>query len=481
MGGVVRLGSRRRCLPPTQRQQRAARQQAASRPRTCKHKRRAGPAAPGPWYPGGEAEDLPTGGHLSGWDIKSYFSYFWGGTTSASGTPAEQHIPDAAVLVGDPAPPGVRRPARTWGSWGQAASRALTASRPLLCLVFCLLLATYAVATPVAAEPAIAHSQGVPQRMPSFQRAGQPHPHMAAAIAMALPNPAFHAEAQRRYTKDPDGDWSLGMHPEATAEQMLALREMLKDYRGVSASELHELPGYCGAVGPLQIQNDRIPAPVRQRRHSPRDEDFARAKVQEMLDAGIIRPSQSTRYACEYTCAAKKDAQGDWSDLRFCNDFRPLNDETPLDKYPLPHPEDIFNQLGTSRFFSKMDLKAGFNQIPVAEEDMEKTAFWCAGQKYEYVRMPFGLKNAPIHFQRIMDTEIERHGLRAFVRCFIDDLIIYSSSAEEHIKHIQQVMHMLEACNLRFHPSKSVFMTDSVEYLGHFVGPLGLSPAAAKV
>ena len=298
---------------------------------------------------------------------------------------------------------------------------------------------------------------------------------------MALPNPAFHTDAQRRYIKDPDGGWSLGMHPEATAEHLLAMRAMLQQHEHVAAAELRDLPGYTGDMGPLRIDNARAPNPVRPRRHSPRDEEFSRSKVQEMLDAGIIRPSQSTRYACEYTCAAKKDEHGEWSDLRFCNDFRPLNDETPLDLYPLPRPDDIFMQLGEARFFSKLDLKAGFNQVPVAEEDVEKTAFWCAGQKYEYVRMPFGLKNAPIHFQRIMDFELDRHGLRGFVRCFIDDLIIYSRSPEEHIQHVQRVLRMLDACNLRFHPSKSVFLTDSVEYLGHFVGPVGLSPAGAKV
>jgi len=200
-----------------------------------------------------------------------------------------------------------------------------------------------------------------------------------------------------------------------------------------------------------------------------------------MLDAGIIRPSANSEYACEYTCAAKKDDSGDWTDLRFCNDFRPLNDCTPLDRYPLPHPDDIFNQLGDAKYFSKIDLRAGFNQIPVHPDSIAKTAFWCDGQKYEYTRMPFGLKNAPIYFQKVMDSEIERAGLRHCTKCFIDDVIIYSNSPEEHVQHVTQVLNMLDSCDLRFHPTKSVFMTESVEYLGHFVGPYGLSPAAAKV
>ena len=112
---------------------------------------------------------------------------------------------------------------------------------------------------------------------------------------------------------------------------------------------------------------------------------------------------------------------------------------------------------------------------------MEKITFWLNHQKFEYTRMPFGLKNAPIYFQKIMDAEIDRHNCRQFTRCFIDDLIVFSTTAEEHLQHLRTVMNMLAACQLRFHPSKSVFMTDSIEYLGHYVSPYGLSPAAAKV
>jgi hypothetical protein len=196
--------------------------------------------------------------------------------------------------------------------------------------------------------------------------------------------------------------------------------------------------------------------------------------VAELLDAGIVRPSSSRLYATEYAVVKKKDEDGQWTDGRMVFDLRPTNLKTKLDRYPLPTPEYLFNKLGQAKYFSTMDLRSGFHQIPIHEDDVEKTAFYCGGAKYEFTRMPFGLKNAPIHFQRVMDTEIQRHGLQDFTGCFIDDIIIFSNTAEEHLQHIQQVMEMLDAVNLRFHPSKSIFMADSVQYLGHYVGPWGL-------
>ena len=123
------------------------------------------------------------------------------------------------------------------------------------------------------------------------------------------------------------------------------------------------------------ITNHTLPPYSSPHRHSPRDVEFAGDKVREMLDAGIIRHSHSTSYAAEYTCTAKKDENGDWTDMRFCKDYRLLNDCTELEKYPLPVAEEVFNDLGQAKFFTKIDLRSGFNQIPIAPEDMEKTTF----------------------------------------------------------------------------------------------------------
>ena len=359
--------------------------------------------APAAWYPHAEADESTTataGAAHHG--------------PRASQTSTETHLPDARNQSEHLTAPPARR------TWGTALSQAAMTHGPLSLTLLLALLASFCAA---------------PQPRTAVARAGAalmchqfPHPYMVASVTMTLPDIEFHPKAQGRWTQDPDGLWHLGMHPDCPADVLLELNRTLLERKHVASYNVADMPGYSGSAGPFTIDNTSVPPAVRPRRHSPRDQTFAKQKLQEMLDAGIIRPCTHSPYACEYTCAAKKDDNGDWTDLRFCNDFRPLNDVTPLDRYPLPHPDDIFNQLGDARYFSKIDLRAGFNQIPVHPDDIPKTAFWCDNVKYEYVRMPFGLKNAPIHFQRIMDSEIERHGLRGSVRCFIDDLIIYSNT-----------------------------------------------------
>jgi hypothetical protein len=163
---------------------------------------------------------------------------------------------------------------------------------------------------------------------------------------MTLPNPSFHEEARRRYVKDPDGQWTLGMHPEASADHVQHLKEVLAQHQHVAAYSITDLPGYTGAVAPFRLELDETPVPTRPRRHSPGDEDFAKQKVAELLDAGIVRPSSSRLYATEYAVVKKKDEDGQWTDGRMVFDLRPTNLKTKLDRYPLPTPEYLFNKLG---------------------------------------------------------------------------------------------------------------------------------------
>jgi hypothetical protein len=206
-----------------------------------------------------------------------------------------------------------------------------------------------------------------------------------SAVTMTLPDIEFHEQSQARWIQDPDYKWNIGMHPDCTPAQLQGLRDMLVTHKGTAAYTLNDLPGYSGKLSPFPIDNTSMPEFVRPRRHSPRDQQFAASKIEEMLQAGIIRPRESSappEYATEYTCAAKKDEQGGWTDLRFCNDYRPLNTVPPLDRYPLPVPDDIFNTLGSAKVFSKIDLRAGFNQIPIKESDIPKTAFWFNNRLY---------------------------------------------------------------------------------------------------
>ena len=130
-------------------------------------------------------------------------------------------------------------------------------------------------------------------------------------------------------------------------------------------------------------------------------------------------------YAFATVVVRKKDAEGNYIDFRQCGDYRPLNLETTLDRYPLPGIEDIFNAMGGVTIFSKLDLRSGYHQMPLRREDQAKTAFWGANIiLWEWLVVPFGLKNAPPYFQRRMDEVLKD---LPFCRCCIDDIIIWST------------------------------------------------------
>ena len=139
-----------------------------------------------------------------------------------------------------------------------------------------------------------------------------------------------------------------------------------------------------------------------------------------MLAAGIIQPQLLTRYASCPVVVAKKDASGAWTDARFCVDERRINSNTLADRYTMPLPEQIFQDVNDCTYFSKIDLRAGFHQIPIAQEDQEKTTFWWGHKTYSYQRMCFGLRNATAHFCRVMDHEIRRAGLVGSAVAFVD-------------------------------------------------------------
>lgn len=126
-------------------------------------------------------------------------------------------------------------------------------------------------------------------------------------------------------------------------------------------------------------------------------------------------------------------------------------------------------------------MRQGFLQIKIKKEDQPKTAYWLNNSLMMYTRMPYGLKNAPAFFQRVMDHEIAHAGLNHCAVAFIDDLLIYSETPEEHVKHVAAVLDMLHECGLRAHPGKSIFGAESIEYLGHNLSRYGMTPHEAKV
>ena len=154
--------------------------------------------------------------------------------------------------------------------------------------------------------------------------------------------------------------------------------------------------------------------------------------------------------------------------VRVCVDFRRLNELTEGDPYYMVTLEEILERVGGSKVMSKLDLAKGFYQVEVDAQSREKTAFICPFGKYEFTRMPFGLKNAPALFQRCM--EVVLHECYSFSAPYIDDVIAFSENAEEHVEHLRLVMAELKRYGMTVKEKKCMFGMKKVEYLGHVIG-----------
>ena len=158
-----------------------------------------------------------------------------------------------------------------------------------------------------------------------------------------------------------------------------------------------------------------------------------KVQLQELLDKGFIRPSNSP-WGAPVLFVKKKD-----DTLRLCINYRQLNKVTVKNRYPLPRIDDLFDQLKGARVFSKIDLRSGYHQLRIKEQDIQKTAFRTRYGHYEFLVMPFGLTNAPAMFMDLMNR-VFRPYLDQYVVVFIDDILVYSNSHLEHEQHLRVVL-----------------------------------------
>lgn len=223
---------------------------------------------------------------------------------------------------------------------------------------------------------------------------------------------------------------------------------------------------------------DENPIYVKQYRQSPSQAEEIKRQVQVLLSDNIIQPSYSAWSAPVHLVPKKLDATGEQK-FRMVIDYRKLNEKTINDKYPIPNITDLFDKLGKSKYFTTLDLASGYHQIEIAEEDRPKTAFTTQNGHYEFLRMPFGLKTAPATFQRTMDNVL-RH-LQGQCLTYLDDIIVYSETLEEHYKRLNNVFNTLKEFQLKVQLDKSEFLKQKVLYLGHIISEEGLKPNDEKI
>ena len=200
--------------------------------------------------------------------------------------------------------------------------------------------------------------------------------------------------------------------------------------------------------------------------------------VKEQLEAGIITPSESP-WASPVVIVPKKSIDGK-PDFRFCVDFRRLNAITTADVYPLPNIVDTLDHLGGCNYFTTLDLTSGYHQIPMHPESQPKTGFIVESGLYEYKRLPFGLRNAPSSFQRMMDSVLR--GLKP-TQClvYLDDVIIFSKGIEQHAERLKRVFDKLREANLSLKFKKCHFALSEVKYLGHVITRKGIKADPDKI
>lgn len=224
---------------------------------------------------------------------------------------------------------------------------------------------------------------------------------------------------------------------------------------------------------------DENPVYKKNYRYPPHLQEVINSEVQKLLDQGIVVSSESPYCNPVWIVPKKPDASGT-KKWRPVIDFRDLNRKTIEDKYPLPRIEEILDSLGKCQYFSTLDLAQGFYQIEMDERSLEKTAFSVNNQHLMFKRMCFGLKNAPATFQRVMDNVL-RPFLFKFCFVYIDDVIIFSKSLEEHVQHLTLVLQRLREVNLKVQLDKTEFLHKEVAFLGHLVTQDGIKPNPEKI
>ncbi|GME31604.1 hypothetical protein GTA08_BOTSDO14299, partial [Neofusicoccum parvum] len=197
---------------------------------------------------------------------------------------------------------------------------------------------------------------------------------------------------------------------------------------------------------------------------SEKEIEALRDYIEKNLERGYIRPSTSSA-GYPILFVPKKNSK-----LRLCVDYRQLNDITIKNRYPLPRIDELQDKLRKAKYFTKLDLREGYHLVRIKEGEEWKTAFRTRLGLYEYTVMPFGLTNAPATFQNLVNDTLREY-LDIFCMAYLDDILIFSETLEEHKKHVRKVLEALQAKNLSIAPEKCEWHVQRTEFLGFIITP----------
>nr|GEX05061.1 putative reverse transcriptase domain-containing protein [Tanacetum cinerariifolium] len=249
---------------------------------------------------------------------------------------------------------------------------------------------------------------------------------------------------------------------------------IVKDFLEVFPEELMDIP----PARKIEFQIDLVPgaAPVARApyRLTPSEMKELAKQLQELSDKGFIRPSSSP-WGAPVLFVKKKDRS-----FCMCIDYHELNKLTVKNRYPLPKIDELFDQLQGSSVYSKIDLRSGYHQLRIHEEDILKTVFTTRYGYYEFQVMPFGLTNAPAVFMYLINRVCKPY-LDKFVIIFIDDILICSKNKEEHEEHLKLILELLKKEELYAKFSKCEFWIPQVQFLEHVINSKGIHVDPAKI
>jgi len=257
-------------------------------------------------------------------------------------------------------------------------------------------------------------------------------------------------------------------------DEQAEMQTVLQEYADVFALDMRDL-GRTDLIQHQILTGEAPPHRTRVRPLPDATKHKVRKELERMEDAGIIVKSKSP-YACGIVVVPKKNTD----EVRVCTDARPINKHTPLDPYPMPKIEEILQSCGKAKWFSKLDAAKGYWQVPMDPRDQHKTAFITHCGHFEYTVMPFGLKNAPATYTRLMDAVL--NGLLGkFVINYLDDAVIYSETWEEHLEHLKEVLYRFRSAGLRLNLEKCEFGYAEIKILGHRMNRDGILVDPNKV